>query len=54
MIRVEFTMWSSEDDEILIDFVKNNEALFNVKSKNKRKTQFEQNLWKKLGTTLER
>ena len=23
-------MWSSEEDEILIDFVKNNETLYNV------------------------
>ena len=26
-------MWSAENDEILIDFVENNEALFNVKTR---------------------
>ncbi|PNF26363.1 hypothetical protein B7P43_G01770 [Cryptotermes secundus] len=46
------TCWSSEDDELLIDFVKNHEMLYNVKSKYYRQAQLKQNLWCEIGDTL--
>ncbi|XP_063585206.1 uncharacterized protein LOC134762592 [Penaeus indicus] len=47
-------MWNGEEDEILIDFVRNNEALYNVKSKEYRKTQMKQNLWSDVGNILQK
>ena len=47
-------MWKVEEDEILIDFVKNNESLYNVKSKEYRNTQLKQNLWSNAGTILQK
>lgn len=35
--------WSSENDEILIDFVRNHEVIYNIKSKEYRKSQLKQN-----------
>jgi hypothetical protein len=45
------TCWSSED-ELVIDFVKNHEMLYNVKSKEYRQAQLKQNLWCEIGGTL--
>lgn len=45
-------IWTSEDDETLIDFVKCNEPLYNVKCKQYRQAQLKQNLWNDIGTTL--
>ena len=47
-------MWRGEDDEILIDFVKNNEILFNVKCKEFRQNQLKQNLWNEIAPILQR
>ncbi|XP_074030302.1 uncharacterized protein [Leptinotarsa decemlineata] len=44
--------WSSEDDEVLIDFVRNHEAIYNIKSKEYRKTQLNQNWWREIGEIL--
>lgn len=44
--------WSSEDDELLIDFVRNHEAIYNIKSKEYRKTQLKQNWWREIGEIL--
>ncbi|XP_047023041.1 uncharacterized protein LOC124632303 [Helicoverpa zea] len=44
--------WSSEDDEILIDFVRNHEAIYNIKSKDYRKSQLKQNWWREIGEIL--
>ncbi|XP_063832100.1 uncharacterized protein LOC135081298 [Ostrinia nubilalis] len=37
--------WSAQEDEILIDFVKVNEALYNTKCADYRKPHVKQNLW---------
>ena len=47
-------IWTSESDKSLIDFVRNHEALYNVKSKDYRKAQLKQNLWNNVGTILEK
>lgn len=47
-------IWTSENDEQLIDFVKNHEALYNVKSKEYRQAQMKQNLWSEIGLTLQK
>ena len=47
-------MWNGEEDEILIDFVRNNESLYNVRNKEYRKTQMKQNLWSNVGTILQK
>jgi hypothetical protein len=44
--------WSSEQDEIVIDFVRNHEALYNVKSADYRNMQLKQKLWHEVGTIL--
>lgn len=44
--------WCSEEDEILIDFVKNHEALFNPKSAEYKKMQLKKKLWHHVGTIL--
>ncbi|KAL1489832.1 hypothetical protein ABEB36_013764 [Hypothenemus hampei] len=44
--------WSSEHDELLIDFVKNHECLFNIQCKDYRKTQLKQGYWKELSKIL--
>ena len=44
--------WNSEEDEQLIDFVKNHEMLYNVKSKDYRKAQLKQNMWCEIAGTL--
>lgn len=44
--------WTYENDEELIDFVKNHEALYNIKSKEYRQAQLKQNLWNKIGIKL--
>lgn len=46
--------WSSEQDEILIDFVRSHESLYNVKSTDYRKTQLKQKLWHEIGAILHR
>ncbi|XP_030754758.1 uncharacterized protein LOC115881426 [Sitophilus oryzae] len=48
----EQTNWSSQQDEILIDFVRNHEALFNVKSSEHRKTKLKTSLWREIGAML--
>lgn len=47
-----FNNWSSEDDEILIDFVRVHEILYNVKHKDYRQTQMKQKLWCEVGEIL--
>lgn len=44
--------WCGEQDEILIDFVRNHEPLFNVKSAEYRKMELKQKLWHEVGTIL--
>ncbi|XP_030031640.1 uncharacterized protein LOC115448369 [Manduca sexta] len=44
--------WSSEHDEILIGFVRTHEAIYNIKSKEYRKTHLKQNLWRQIGKIL--
>ncbi|RVE51288.1 hypothetical protein evm_004092 [Chilo suppressalis] len=44
--------WSSKDDEILISFVRNHEAIYYIKSKEYRKTQLKQNWWREIGKIL--
>ena len=46
------TEWSNEDDEMLIDFVKVHECLYNVQLKDYRKTQMKQNLWNEIGKII--
>lgn len=46
--------WTSEKDAKLIKFVKNHEALYNIKSKEYRKTQTKQNLWNEIGKILQK
>jgi hypothetical protein len=38
------TCWSSEEDELVIDFGKNHEMLYNVKSKDYRQAQLKLNV----------
>jgi hypothetical protein len=45
------TCWSSEEDELLIDFVKSHEMLYNVKSKDYGQAQLKQNLWCEISGT---
>lgn len=45
-------VWTLEQDEMLIDFVKNHELLYNVKCKDYRKTQTKLHLWKKIANIL--
>ncbi|XP_025417215.1 uncharacterized protein LOC112688298 [Sipha flava] len=47
-------IWTSKNDEQLIDFVKNHEALYNIKSKEYRQAQMKQNLWNEIGITLKK
>ncbi|KAL1493966.1 hypothetical protein ABEB36_009645 [Hypothenemus hampei] len=43
--------WSNEEDEILIDFIRNHEGLYyNVKSGEYRKMQEKQRLWHEIGS----
>ncbi|KAL1493967.1 hypothetical protein ABEB36_009646 [Hypothenemus hampei] len=44
--------WSSEDDEILIDFIRNHEGLYNIKSAEYRNMQEKQRLWHEIGSKL--
>ena len=46
--------WTSENDKVLVDFVKNNEALYNVKCVDYRKAQLKQNLWNNIGKKLKK
>lgn len=46
-------VWTLEEDEILIDFVKNHEPLYNVKCKDYRKTQLKLNLWREIANIME-
>ncbi|GFT55777.1 uncharacterized protein NPIL_594031 [Nephila pilipes] len=46
--------WTGVEDEILINFVKNHKALYNVKHKDYRKFQLKQHLWNNIGTTLKK
>ena len=46
--------WTSEQDDILIDFVRSYEALYNIKSAEYRKIQVKQKLWHEIGTNLHR
>ncbi|KAF5302420.1 hypothetical protein FQR65_LT08508 [Abscondita terminalis] len=50
---IKHTEWTSEQDEILIDFVRNHESLYNVQSKDYRKTQLKQSLWKEIAQILQ-
>ncbi|KAF5298136.1 hypothetical protein FQA39_LY02560 [Lamprigera yunnana] len=44
--------WNSEQDEILIDLVKNRELIYNVKCKEYRKGQLKQNVWREIAAIL--
>ncbi|GFR33724.1 uncharacterized protein TNCT_90631 [Trichonephila clavata] len=46
--------WTLEEDEVLIDFVRNHDVLYNIKHQDYRKTQIKQHLWENIGTTLEK
>lgn len=46
--------WSAEQDEVLIDFVRGNESLYNIKSKEYRNSQAKQRLWHEIGEILKR
>ncbi|GFU25098.1 uncharacterized protein NPIL_393881 [Nephila pilipes] len=46
--------WVGEEDKILINFVKNHEALYNVKHRDYRKSHLKQHLWNNIGTTLDK
>ncbi|GFW91731.1 uncharacterized protein TNCV_4501501 [Trichonephila clavipes] len=46
--------WTPEEDEILIDFVRNNDVLYNKIHPDYRKAQTKQHLWESIGTTLEK
>lgn len=45
--------WSGVEDETLIDFVKNNEVLYNVKHRDYRNSQLKQKLWSDIGSILD-
>ena len=45
-------MWTSEEEEVLIDFVKNHEILYNVKLKEYRQLTAKHILWKEIGDLL--
>ncbi|KAF5270515.1 hypothetical protein FQA39_LY08393 [Lamprigera yunnana] len=44
--------WNSEQDNILINFVKNHELLYNVKCKGYRKGHLKQNIWREIAAVL--
>ncbi|GFX43084.1 uncharacterized protein TNCV_2711281 [Trichonephila clavipes] len=44
----------SNKDEILIDFVRNHELLYNIRHPDYRKAQAKQHLWESIGTILEK
>ncbi|KAJ8931975.1 hypothetical protein NQ314_015073 [Rhamnusium bicolor] len=44
--------WSFIQDEVLIDFVKTHECLYNVQAKEYRKTKLKQSLWHEIGGIL--
>ncbi|GFQ77423.1 uncharacterized protein TNCT_567901 [Trichonephila clavata] len=46
--------WTPEQDEILIDFVRNHDVLYNIRHPDYRKVQAKQHLWESIGTTLEK
>ncbi|GFW77455.1 hypothetical protein TNCV_2498481 [Trichonephila clavipes] len=46
--------WTPEEDEILIDFVRNHDVLYNIRHPDYRKAQTKQHLWESIGTTLEK
>ncbi|XP_041972447.1 uncharacterized protein LOC121728349 [Aricia agestis] len=46
--------WTSEEDKVLINFVRNHEIIYNVKSKDYRKTHLKQNLWREIGDVLDK
>lgn len=50
---IKHTEWTSEQDEILIDFVRSHECLYNVQCKDYRKTQLKQSLWKEIAQILQ-
>ncbi|GFT41503.1 uncharacterized protein TNCV_3942631 [Trichonephila clavipes] len=46
--------WIPEEDEILIDFVRNHNILYNIRHPDYRKAQTKQHLLESIGTTLEK
>ncbi|GFV81207.1 uncharacterized protein TNCV_4772351 [Trichonephila clavipes] len=46
--------WTPEEDEILIDFVRNHDVLYNIRHPDYRKGQTKQHLWESIGTSLEK
>ncbi|GFU51350.1 uncharacterized protein TNCV_1064231 [Trichonephila clavipes] len=52
--RSSIIFWIPEEDEILIDFVRNHELLYNIRHPDYRKAQAKQHLWESIGTTLEK
>lgn len=47
-------MWFAEQDEILIDFVRGNECLYNIQSKEYRNSQAKQRFWYEIAEVLKR
>ena len=46
------TVWNRDEDEVSIDFVRNNECQYNVKCEDYRKIQTKQTLWTDVETAL--
>lgn len=46
--------FSAEEEEIIIEYVKSHEILYNVRSKNFRDTEAKNRLWLKLADEMER
>lgn len=46
------SIWTSEKDEILINFVRMHEEIYNIKCKGYRNTQYKQKLWCDIGVIL--
>ncbi|GFY77122.1 uncharacterized protein TNIN_107131 [Trichonephila inaurata madagascariensis] len=46
--------WTPEEEEILIDFVRNHDILYNIRHPDYRMAQIKQHLWESIGTTLDK
>lgn len=44
--------WTSEQDKILIDFVRNHKINYNIKCKNYRRIHLKQHFWCEIGVAL--
>ncbi|XP_053621174.1 uncharacterized protein LOC128681372 [Plodia interpunctella] len=45
-------VWTSDEDEILIKFVRGHDILYNVRHKNYRQTNAKRKLWREVGKTI--